>query len=345
MASQLKTICYVAGHSGGHIIPCISLAKELPLEYRPLFIASTKALDRQIIEAEYPAATFYTLPISQHRRSWQLPFFALSMIYSFLKALALLIKKRPLKIVTTGSVVAIPACIAAWLLRIKIELWELNAIPGNTVRFLASFATDIKLCFEETKKLLPRKSSIMPYPIRPVLTAACTPYWQSDFSQKRLTIFIQGGSQGSWSINTLILKTIEAHPDLKSAIQLIHQAGSQAKQLEKQYRKEDIPAKVFSYDHAVGPYYKTADVIICRSGAGSLFEAAHSGKPTITIPLIGTAQSHQLSNARAAIKQGLGDITLISEGDEASQKIYKYVQKRLLKRATLLTTSSPSITI
>ncbi|MCX6760039.1 MAG: glycosyltransferase, partial [Candidatus Nealsonbacteria bacterium] len=45
--------------------------------------------------------------------------------------------------------------------------------------------------------------------------------------------------------------------------------------------------------------YAAADLVISRAGAGSIFEIAASGKPSILVPLAGSAQNHQLKNAVA----------------------------------------------
>lgn len=345
MAAQLKSICYVAGHSGGHIIPCLTLAKKCDDTHRAYFITSSKLLDQQIVRAENPEIPLYSLPIGQKRRWWQLPLFALRLFYSFFKSVRILLSNRPEKIVTTGSTIAIPVCIAGWLLGIEIELWELNAIPGNTSRFLSPLASSIKLCFEQAQKELPHKSSITPYPIRAELKRPSVPYRQDDFSHSRITIFIQGGSQGSWSINTLIMGTLTAHPQLWEHIQVVHQAGSQAKLVTNFYKKHAIPACVFSYDHAIGSYYQAADLIICRSGAGSLFEAIHSGKTTITIPLEGPAQSHQRANALAASQQSPQRIHLIRQDAQAPEKLYLLLNETLKEKTGSLTKKSACITI
>ena len=50
--------------------------------------------------------------------------------------------------------------------------------------------------------------------------------------------------------------------------------------------------------------YKAADLIVSRSGAGSIFEIAAEGKPSILVPLAGSAQNHQVKNAYAYSSTG-----------------------------------------
>jgi len=47
----------------------------------------------------------------------------------------------------------------------------------------------------------------------------------------------------------------------------------------------------------LGHAYALADLIINRSGAGSVFEIAALGKPSILIPISKSAQDHQRKNA------------------------------------------------
>ena len=86
----------------------------------------------------------------------------------------------------------------------------------------------------------------------------------------------------------------------RTAIQIIHQAGNnEIKQLQLFYKQMHIPAQVFAYEQDLVPYYQAADIIICRSGAGTLFETAFFKKSCITIPLEIPGNSHQIDNAYA----------------------------------------------
>src|SRR3990167_3257970 len=146
MESFITTICYVAGHSGGHITPLISLAEQEKINHpgtHCIIITSAKQLDQTIVAKSKAIDQSYTLPIAQRRNWYYLPILAGALIYSFFKSLVILLRHRPTKIVTSGSIVAIPACLAAWLLRIPIELWEVNPTPGKTMLFLSRFSSSM----------------------------------------------------------------------------------------------------------------------------------------------------------------------------------------------------------
>lgn len=86
-------------------------------------------------------------------------------------------------------------------------------------------------------------------------------------------------------------------------IQIIHQTGSSdATDWQNVYAEKNISAYVFSYMPHLEQIYSAADLIICRAGAGTLFEVKFFNKPCIVIPLETNTTTHQVDNARAIVK-------------------------------------------
>ncbi len=108
MQARKKTVCYVAAHSGGHIIPCLTLAQKEIENNRAdiLFFTSTKPLDRSIVgQAAFPIKQIM-LPIFQ-KRSWHMaPLLLLSLAYSFFKSFFQFLAAMPNKVVTTAQMVS-----------------------------------------------------------------------------------------------------------------------------------------------------------------------------------------------------------------------------------------------
>jgi len=114
------------------------------------------------------------------------------------------------------------------------------------------------------------------------------------------TILILGGSQGSIFLNNYIKQLIIKHPLVSSTINVIHQTGSlDSTNWSYFYKKNNITATVFSYNPNLASVYCAADVIICRAGAGTLFEIEFFKKKCIIIPLKTNTTDHQIDNARA----------------------------------------------
>lgn len=297
-SKRKQTICFAAGHSGGHIIPCLTLAQHYA-QHNVLFFTSAKPLDCSLIRERDLPITHVPLAIAQRRRWYTLPWLALSLARATIKSFAYLIMHTPNRIITTGSIVAVPVCIAGWLLGIPIEIFELNAHAGKTMHALSYIADTVRHCFATTQKKFPRNHCILTaYPIR-FTQEQSTELFIPHFTSDRITLFIQGGSQGSQEINKTMQQLIADAPELHKKLQVIHQAGTHTNRVKLMYATAHIPAHVFSFESELAPYYRTADLIICRAGAGSLFEALHFKKRTIAIPLVTRANNHQLLNAHA----------------------------------------------
>ena len=364
-----KIICFVAGHSGGHILPCLTLAKNYS-DYKINFITTNNKLDLDILghtfrlhmklrrTSDIPCPT---KPLDRHlvRRSfnvvgsfsdgwlaksgsvlrslsvvrcieplnenvhkniincllklnldkipdkfYQVPKFVFKLFISFIKSFIFLILNRPKKLVTTGGLIAIPVFIAAKILLIETEIYELNVEPGKATKFLAKFNKNIKICFKETKKFLPINCNLVKYPVR--FSEKDKIFNKQEIIDKlnfvinKKIILVLGGSQGSLSLNNLVKEFIETK---RPNIQFIHQIGSNdLTNWQEFYKTHNLNAKIFSYETNIKDYYLISDLIICRSGAGTLAEIIFFNKKCLTFPLETKSTKHQLLNAETLAK-------------------------------------------
>jgi len=205
-------------------------------------------------------------------------------------------------------------------LRIPIELYELNVVPGKATTFLAPLATKIRICFQKTKNKFSQKECVLTdYPARfKKITDAHMVRIGSikklGLDPQKKTVLILGGSQGSLSINKKIRQWIIANPQLKKIMQLIHQTGAQdTTDWEEFYHTAGIQAITADFFDDLASLYHAADLVICRSGAGSLFETVFFNKKCITIPLETKQNNHQVHNAMAMQKKYPGLIKVIRD--------------------------------
>ena len=89
-------------------------------------------------------------------------------------------------------------------------------------------------------------------------------------------------------------------PTQHHAIQIIHQLGNhETDEWHTFYTSLKIPALIFSFHHEIEYCYAAADLVLCRAGAGTLFELIFFQKPSIVVPLETNHNNHQLFNALA----------------------------------------------
>src|SRR5690242_18761037 len=131
-----KTIAFVAGKSGGHIIPCLTIAENMCARdnerFNVLFFSSSTDIDKKILANNSLVSHHIMLALSTRAGS------LLKTIWhafsSFVMSFFYLCKYKPQEIITTGGIVAIPTCVAGFILRIPITLCSLDAMPGKAIQ-------------------------------------------------------------------------------------------------------------------------------------------------------------------------------------------------------------------
>jgi UDP-N-acetylglucosamine--N-acetylmuramyl-(pentapeptide) pyrophosphoryl-undecaprenol N-acetylglucosamine transferase len=325
-----KSICCVAGKSGGHIIPCLQFAKKQYLKQNTplIFISTTAALDKKIV-AQFPEITNHLeldLRNVPYGTWWKLPLFAFSFLEATWKSFWYLKKHKPSCIISTGGFVAIPVCLAGKLLGIPISLFELNVIPGKAVGVLTKLATTVFICFKETQSYIKRPCVLTAYPLQFSETSKkITPVdakLHSGFSENKKLLLILGGSQGSQFLNNLIQKMPLS---LLQKYQVVHQTGADhVTECSEFYGRNNVNAQVFAYQDNLAVYYQAADIIICRAGAGTLFEALFFEKQTIVIPLETKITDHQLDNAYAMERMRPDLFSVVRQGELVKEDFFLF---------------------
>lgn len=324
---MIQPVCAVASGSGGHIIPCITFAqiyKKMP-EQPLLFIGNSHQLDITIQQHCSGISRSVTLNLSKvpYRQWWKFPLFGLQLIATFVKSYILLYRHKPSVVITTGGYLSIPVCLTAWLLRIPIDIFELNAQPGRTTKLLAPFARTLFICFKGTQKYFKKQTTLTAYPLR------FNPSDKQPAITEKPTLLLLGGSQGSAFFN-IMLESIST--EFLRTVRIIHQTGAaDLHKVQAFYKRCDLDAVVFAYHHNLAEYYNQASLVICRAGAGSIFETVFFEKPCIIIPLATATTSHQQDNAFAAVQDNPHLVTVLLQQDiiRKPSRLQEMIQKKL----------------
>lgn len=303
----MKTIAFVAGKSGGHILPCLHLIPHYASAQTSeiIFFSTKLTLDAALIAADKRVTHHVPLALSALPNAlWRTPLFVYQLLSSLIISMSTFIHQRPTVVVTSGGIVAIPVACAALLLRIPIHLYILDVKPGKALNFLLPLAHTVFYCFKITSSYVSKK--------RLFHTSYPSKYTTQDLQQSpevarailglqthKKTITILGGSQGSLFINNAIVEWVK-HRGNRPSLQIIHQTGNyDNREWHTIYPQHQIAACVFDFRTNLANIYAAADVIVCRAGAGTLFEALAFGKKCIIIPLETNHNKHQVDNAYA----------------------------------------------
>lgn len=228
-------------------------------------------------------------------------------------ASASIIKRvKPDAILSFGGYLSVPVVVVAKFFGIPIFIHEQTSIAGRANIFAARFAKKIFLTWESSQAFFPAsKCEVTGLPLNPHLLSA-----KPERSSKLPTILIMGGKQGSHSINAVVFELL---PTLLKHYNLIHLTGSSS--LTGDYQKaldlkkalpSDIASHYHPYDYLVSdkiaPALKTADLVISRAGAHTVYELAFLHKPAILVPYPYAPQNEQGRNAKILAESGLAEV-------------------------------------
>jgi UDP-N-acetylglucosamine--N-acetylmuramyl-(pentapeptide) pyrophosphoryl-undecaprenol N-acetylglucosamine transferase len=101
---------------------------------------------------------------------------------------------------------------------------------------------------------------------------------------------------------------------IKSSLKIIHQTGKEDLDfVSKGYQEEGFDALVKPFFENMAALYQVSDLVICRSGAGTVAELAVCGKAALFIPYPYAAHNHQWINAKRLVDLGAARMILDKE--------------------------------
>ena len=333
----MVSIAFTGGGTGGHIYPGLAVAAQLKLllssensgrGFRLFWIGSSAGMDRKLVEDA--GIEFFGVPSGKLRR-----YFSLKTIPDFFRVIAgffaarkILKKEKAAILFSKGGFVSVPPCAAASSLRIPVFTHESDFSPGlatkiNT-RFVARTGGKIFAAYSDTIGFLPPKTrglvTVCGNPVRPVFRSADPEKGRAFLGLDSLEriLLVLGGSQGAAEINNLVLASL---PELVKTYTVVHQTGpnlecgpSAEKYKPYPYIKEEMP-------HVLA----AAELVLGRSGAGTVWECAVLGKPMLLVPLAGSGtRGYQVENARYF--EAAGAALVLLGGDVNPQNLIRAVR-------------------
>lgn len=308
-----KIIIIAGGGTGGHIYPGVAIARALQKknpEIEVHFVGSPQGLETSIV----PREGFPLHLIQVGKLNYGGGFFGkIKTLLQIPKALyssySLLFQLKPLYVLGVGGYASGPFVLMASILGFKTAIWEPNAHPGMTNRWLSQVVRKSFVVFEEARQALKSKDIIpVGLPVREAIEKVGLRKNQSlvektQQTDKKFNILVVGGSQGARGINRVVSDLFQFPEDELKNIELVHQAGrADFPALREKYKNNPGQVKCFEFIFDVENYYQWADLVICRAGASTVAEVAACGKPAIFIPLPTAADNHQQKNAESLVK-------------------------------------------
>ncbi len=216
------------------------------------------------------------------------------LTWSFGTANNLISAFKPDVMFMTGGYMSVPVALAARLHKVPIVIFLPDVEPGSAIKTVVPWAKTVACTTNLSQEFVPAdKMTVTGYPVRPEIRAATSlskaeALAAFDLQPGRKTLFVFGGSRGSWNINKALMDNL---PALLEQIQVIHVSGTTTwaqveaftATLTDEQRQWYRP---FPYLHEeMGTAFRAADLALARAGASMLGEAPAFGLPSIMVPL------------------------------------------------------------
>jgi UDP-N-acetylglucosamine--N-acetylmuramyl-(pentapeptide) pyrophosphoryl-undecaprenol N-acetylglucosamine transferase len=302
----MLSIAFTGGGTGGHIYPGLAVASALQrlMPCRIFWIGSAGGMDRSIVERA--GLEFFGIPSGKLRRYFSPRNVSdlFRVLGGFFAARRVLRREKPALLFSKGGFVSVPPCAAGASLKIPVFTHESDYSPGLATRINARFAEKIFIPYGESAAFFPpalrNKAEVSGNPIRPAFAGAEAARGRAflGIPEGEPVLLVLGGSLGSREINDLVRACL---PGLTRRYTVVHQTGVQDETFAPQERYKPYPYFNDEMPHIIA----AADLVLCRSGAGTIWECAGLKKPMILLPLRGSGtRGDQVENARLFEKAG-----------------------------------------
>lgn len=300
------------GGTGGHLSPGIALAERL-LErgHSVTLLISQKKVDSRLVE-KYPALRFQR--ISGTGFGWNPVVFG-KFFYSHARGLwacmQLVRRQKPGCVLGFGGFTSAPLALAARMWGVPVALHEANRVPGKAVRVLSRLARRVYLppgvslpsvSAESVRHAgLPVRLEIAPVP-----TGAARRAFGLNPDGKVLVVL--GGSQGAAPLNEWVRRELDSLMEAGIQVYCVTGMGKDIPDIiERNSASGQVVKAVFApFCDRMGELICAADLVVSRSGAGTLAELVRCHVPAVLVPFPQAADDHQKANAAYFVEKGGG---------------------------------------
>lgn len=295
-----------AGGTGGHMFPAQALAEEM-LQRGWRVKLSTDVRGARYAAGFPDAVTREVVKSATTSRGGALAKLLVlpKILTGSFKAWRSMRQDPPAVVIGFGGYPALPAMIAAWLLRLPRMVHEQNGVLGRVNKVFATRVDLVACSVWPTELPTGVKAEHTGNPVRSaVMAKAGSPYTPpGDYP---MGILVIGGSQGASILSDIVPKAMGLLPDaLRDRLRVAHQARDADHDLAVvAYDAIGVRADVQPFFNDVPERISQAQLVISRVGASSVADLTVIGRPSVLIPLAIATNDHQTANAKGLVQAG-----------------------------------------
>ena len=319
--SKTNNLLVAASGTGGHIFPALAVSREVEDEWNIHWLGVHQRLDKNIIPKKY---NLTNLNIKTPRKNIFLWYQYIEILMKTFQIIRILKEKKINLVFTTGGYISAPTIVASKLLKIPIIIHESNLMPGMVTKYFGFLCNYVLLGFKKTSSYLKNCTTIFTgTPLRQQFYKSnLLPEWAPK-GQGPLLI-VMGGSQGAKAINQILYESLEFL--MKKKFRIVHIIGESNQKSSHIKNSKNYVQKKFTNE--IAALIQNCDLVISRSGAGTINELIETEKPSILIPYPYSKNNHQEKNAIILAEKG-GSVLM--NQNNISKEVFEETLERIFK--------------
>ena len=307
-----STYFVTGGGTGGHIYPAIAIADALT-DSKVYYVGNKRNMEFELATKKGYKFLHVSIKGMPRKLSPRLFMWGIKLVKAIIRSIRYIKKYKPNAVFATGGYVSAPMIFACIITKTSYIMHDCDAMPGLVTRRLSKRAKYVTLAFENAKKYIPNKKSVVTgNPIREGFkTISKTDAKQTlGLSDNKVTLCIMGGSQGAKSVNNTTIELLKEFSQ-EMNLQIIFQTGKKNYEDVIERVRQIYPSFEQDKNIIIRPYFedmvsvlKSSDIVVSRAGSLSLSEICVSGLASLLIPYPYAAADHQRKNAQEMAEQG-----------------------------------------
>ena len=306
-----RTIMIMAGGTGGHIFPALSLAENLRTQgWNIVWLGAKTGMEATLVAPKGYTMAWISMTGVRGKSLLRLALLPLDLLIAFWQSARAIFTHRPDVVLGMGGYVSFPGGMMASLLNRPLVIHEQNSIAGLANKVLAKVADRVLAGFPA-----PFGASTAVIwtgnPVRNEITGIAAPEARYRARSGVLRLTVIGGSLGAQALALL--------PAAERPL-VTHQSGERhIAQIQDNYQRAGVTATLVPFIADMAAQYANADLIICRAGALTIAELAAAGIASVLVPFPHAVDDHQTHNARFLSEPGAA--VLVPQGEFTAQKL------------------------
>lgn len=353
MNIKQEKVLIMAGGTGGHIFPALSIAKQLQAKgAQVVWLGSVGGMEERIVkQAGLELFLIKSRPMRGGLKNLVLA--PISISASLFSAFKIIRQQKITSVFGFGGFTTFAGGICAWLLRKPLFIHEQNSIMGLSNKVLAKFATKVFLAYPLKNLQANKKFINSANPVREEISQLALVPKNLQQNQplnkatKQINILAFGGSLGALAINQTLPKAMQilqtklqeqnsTESQTTYKINLLHQTGKDklaTTKLEYDSYTRNFELELLEFIEDMPEKLALADLGICRAGALTLAELSCAQIGAILIPYPHAVDNHQYYNAKFYADAGAG--ILLEQNQMTAEKLAQILYDLILDKTKL----------